>query len=160
MKYYRGMNKIMRISNTMRAAMDGLNRRMGLAVLVAALLLPTKAVSQAMDASDDPLTTVQQFKNSLDADNVSTMCKLMAESDGSGPLSRLHFEKMQSSMSELIKLWQYTSFAYGGSEINTGKTPFQATVRVIASQLKQEVKFTLLKFGSNWYISDIEIYFK
>lgn len=138
----------------------GLRTRATLAALIMTMVSPAIAVSQATTVSADPMTTVEQFKKSLDADDVESMCELMAESDGSGPLKRLHFEKMQSSMSELIKLWQYTPFSYGASEINDGKTPYRATVQVIARQMKQEVRFTLLKFGARWYISDIEIFFK
>jgi hypothetical protein len=130
------------------------------AMLCVTTLLSSIAVSQVSPGSSNPMTTVEQFKKSLDAGNVTSMCGFMAESDSSGPLVRLHFEKMQQSMSELIKLWQYTSFAYGGTQINTDAAPPIATVHVSAAQLKQEVTFSLLRFDTGWYICDIQIYFK
>ncbi len=129
-------------------------------VAILSLAMPTSAVAQTTESTDAVLKTVQLFKSSLDQDSVTTMCGLMAEEDGSGPLKRLHYEKMQSSLSELIKLWQYASFTYTEPDINTSKMPYRAVVRVGASQLKQDITFTLLKFGTGWYISDIEIYFK
>jgi hypothetical protein len=154
------MSREARAFDMTRRMKNCLYRGAAFVVVMAVMLIPSKAVSQASDDSEDPLSTVQQFKKNLDADDISSMCERMSESDGSGPLARLHFEKMQSSMSELVKLWQYTSFSYSSSQIFADKTPNQAIVMVTATQLKQEVKFTLLKFGSGWYISDIEIYFK
>ena len=121
--------------------------------------LPT-AHSQQPSSDDDPLASVRQFKSKLDADDIPSMCALLTESDRSAPLTRLHFESMQMSMSELVKLWRYTPFTYGGMEISSDKTPNQAFVHVTAYQLKQEVRFTLLQFDSSWYIADIEIFFK
>lgn len=139
----------------------GLPKWLGLsAILLVTTLLSSVAVSQASTDADDPMTTVQQFKKSLDAGDVTSMCAFMAESDSSGPLSRLHFEKMQQSMSELIHLWQYTSFAYGSTQTKTDVVPPRATVRVSATQLKQTVTFSLLKFDTGWYICDIQIYFR
>ncbi len=131
-----------------------------LAAFLGLLLLPTTAASQTSESTDAVLKTVQLFKSSLDQDSITTMCQLMTEDGGAGPLKPLHFEKMQSSLSELIKLWKYASFSYNEPEISTAKTPYRAVVNVEASQLRQRITFTLLKFGSNWYISDIEIYFK
>ncbi len=131
-----------------------------LAAVLALLLLPATAVAQTSESTDAVLKTVQLFKSSLDQDSITTMCELMTEDGGAGPLKRLHFEKMQSSLSELINLWRYTPFSYNEPEISTAKVPYRAVVNVTASQLKQNITFTLLKFGSNWYISDIEIYFK
>ncbi len=130
------------------------------ALVIAVLALPTPAFAQVNGSSTDPTATVQSFKKSLDAADVTGMCKFMAESDSSGPLNPLHFEKMQSSMSELIKLWQFASFSYNDADIDDGKTPAQAVVRISISQMKQEVRFSLLNFGTAWYIIDIEIYFK
>ncbi len=141
-----------------------ISRRCELAIAVSALILtlaiPTIAGAQTTESTDAALKTVLLFKSSLDQDSITTMCGLMAEEDASGPLKRLHYEKMQSSLSELVKLWQYAQFTYGEANINTSKTPYRAVVRVSASQLRQDITFTLLKFGTGWYISDIEIYFK
>ena len=118
------------------------------------------AISQVVASVDDPAGTIRKFKTSVDENDLSSMCSLMAESDSSGPLTPLHFEKMQSSMSELVKLWQYTSFSFNGTTIDENEMPPRATVKVTASQIKQQVRFALLKFKTGWYICDIEIYFK
>jgi hypothetical protein len=131
-----------------------------LVCIAATMLLSSGGLAQESETSGTPLDVVEQFKSSLDQDSVSVMCSLMAEDDDSGPLKPLHFEKMQSSLSELIKLWQYASFSYDEPTIDATRTPNRARVRVSISQLHQQVTFTLLKFGSSWYISDIEIYFK
>lgn len=139
---------------------SGARHRLSLGVVIMTLAVSPTAISQVAASLDAPAATVRQFKASLDQNNLSSMCSLMAESDRSGPLTTLHFEKMQSSMSELVKLWQYTAFSYGGTTIDDNRKPTVATVHVTASQLKQEVRFTLLRFTTGWYISDIEIYFK
>ncbi len=132
------------------------------AVFAAIMLAAPTAIAVCQDdrGAADPTEIVQQFKSDIDANDVTAMCTLMTESDHSAPLSRLHFESMQSSMNELVKLWQYTSFTYGQMTTDNSKKPLQATVWVAAGQLRQDVKFTLLKFPAGWFIADIEIYFK
>ncbi len=127
---------------------------------IAMMLLPLIGNAQIVVGSDDPQVVVQNFKASLDDDNISGMCAVMAETDRSGPLSRLHYETMQGSMSELVKMWRYVSFTFGQVEIHNEKTPNWALVHISADQLKQEITFTVLKFGSGWYICDVEIYFR
>lgn len=144
----------------MQAICSGTRKLAALALLFCVVVFSARVFGQDAATSDDPMTTVQHFKTSLDAEDVTAMCELMAESDGSGPLKRLHFETMQSSMSELIKLWRYVPFSYDAADINTDKTPNKANVRVTVSQLKHQVRFSLLKFDSSWYIADVEIYFK
>jgi hypothetical protein len=134
-------------------------RLLVLTAIVIAVPAPT-ALCQDERASADPVEIVQQFKTVLDANDVTSMCRLMTESDHSSPLSRLHFESMQSSMNELVTLWRYAPFAYGQMTINSNKTPSNATVWVSVGQLKQDVRFTLLKFPAGWFIADIEIYFR
>ncbi len=124
------------------------------------LTVPILGVAQVTEGSTDPQRVVQNFKGSLDDDNISGMCASMTESDRSGPLNRIHYETMQSSVTELVKLWRYASFTYTGVEIQDERTPNRALVHVTAAQLRQDITFTLLKFGSGWYICDIEIYFK
>ncbi len=140
-------------------ALYSLGRLVVLAVIVFSVPAGT-ARCQDDRASADPMETVQQFKFDLDANDITSMCLLMTESDHSAPLSRLHFEGMQSSMNELVRLWRYTPFAYGQMTIDDGKTPSRATVWVSADQLRQNIRFTLLRFPTGWFIADIEIYFK
>lgn len=111
-------------------------------------------------AGDTPLKTVQQFKQSLDENNLVAMCSLMAETDGSEPLKRAHYEQMQQSLDGLVKLWQGVSFSYGETETNTSQEPNRSTLKVRVARKNQEIRFTLLKFGASWYILDIEIFFK
>ncbi len=154
------MNKPSTLHRTWLEVLTGSTVRLAAGTIIALLALPIVASAQTTEPSDAVLRTVQLFKSSLDQDSITTMCELMAEEDGSGPLKRLHFEKMQSSLSELIKLWKYAAFSYDEPEIHTSTAPYKAIVRVTASQIRQNVTFTLTNFGSNWYISDIEIYFK
>lgn len=124
-----------------------------------AMLLNVITVT-ALVAGDTPLKTVQQFKQSLDGNNLVAMCDLMAETDGSEPLKRAHYEQMQQSLEGLVKLWQGMSFSYGEPETNTSQEPNRSIVKVKVAQQNQEIRFTLLKFGASWYILDIEIFFK
>lgn len=124
-----------------------------------AMLLNVITVT-ALVAGDTPLKTVQQFKQSLDGNNLVAMCDLMAETDGSEPLKRAHYEQMQQSLDGLVKLWQGMSFSYGEPETNTSQEPNRSIVKVKVAQQNQEIRFTLLKFGASWYILDIEIFFK
>lgn len=111
-------------------------------------------------AGDTPLKTVQQFKQSLDENNLVAMCGLMTETDGSEPLKRAHYEQMQQSLEGLVKLWQGVGFSYGEPETNTSQEPNRSIVKVRVASQNQEIRFTLLKFVASWYILDIEIFFK
>ncbi|MBI3585882.1 MAG: hypothetical protein HY088_01980 [Ignavibacteriales bacterium] len=111
-------------------------------------------------AGDTPLKTVQQFKQSLDENDLVAMCGLMTETDGSEPLKRAHYEQMQQSLEGLVKLWQGVSFSYGEPETNTSQEPNRSIVKVRVTSQNQEIRFTLLKFSASWYILDIEIFFK
>ena len=84
----------------------------------------------------------------------------MAEEDASGPLQRIHLEKMQNSLRVIFNLWRGVQFSSGVPHINSSQQPFRATTTVSVPELKQEVSYTLLKFETGWYISDIEIFFK
>lgn len=111
-------------------------------------------------ANDTPLRALQSFKGKLDENDLVAACGLMAESDGSGPLKREHYEQMQTSLDGLAKMWEGVEFYFGGPEVNTSKQPNVAVATASLNRPKQEVNFTLLKFGTNWYISDIQIFFK
>lgn len=137
------------------------HRHFGFFILLGlALLWSNSAYSQSNTTNDTPLNAVRLFKANLDRDSITSVCELMAEEDASGPLQRIHFEKMQNSLREIINLWRGVQFSYGVTEINSSKQPFRASMTVSVPKLKQEVSFTLLKFETGWYISDIEIFFK
>lgn len=115
---------------------------------------------QSLVAGDTPLKTIQQFKQSLDENNLVAMCGFMTEIDGSAPLKRTHYEQMQQSLEGLVKLWQGVGFSYGEPETNTSQEPNRSMVKVRVASQNQEIRFTLLKFDASWYILDIEIFFK
>jgi hypothetical protein len=127
-------------------------------ILGAALAVTT--LPSFLVAGDTPLKTVQEFKTALEANNLVTMCALMAESDGSEPLKRSNYVQMQQSLQGLVKLWQGLAFYYSEPIVDASSTPNRAFLKVRIERPSQEVKFTLLKFGANWYIFDIEIFFK
>jgi hypothetical protein len=128
-------------------------------ILYSSLVLVGLVTTGAFAFGDSPLKTVQQFKQALDANNAAALCRLMAEEDGSGPLKLVHYEQMQRSIEGLVTLWRGVPFTYGTESATTSRQN-QATIKVEVPSLSQEVKFILLKFGNEWYIFDMEIYFK
>lgn len=110
--------------------------------------------------NDTPVKTVEQFKATLDRSDLAGLCLFMAEDDASGPLKRIHYEQMQRSLENLMVMWRGQRFVYGTVELGTGKQANQASVKVEVPNLSQQIKFVLLKFGTAWYIFDMEIYFK
>lgn len=128
-----------------------------LSVLVLGIIvagMPTSAL-----ASDTPLKAIQAFKEALDANDLATMCQYMSDEEGTEPLKRVNYEQMQRSVEGLVSLWRGVPFSYNDVPTLTSKQT-EVTVKVDVPSLSQEVKFTLLKFGSAWYIFDMEIYFK
>lgn len=115
---------------------------------------------QALAQDSTPTATVRQFKEKLDAADFQGACKLMAETDQSGPLKLKHYEQMQLSLDGLAKMWRGATFSLGNEQINTDTQPPSATVAVSVTGPNQDVKMKLLKFDSTWYIVDIEIFFK
>lgn len=122
------------------------------------------AIAQQPDTSkaqaETPVSVLQRFKAALDKLDYSVICRLMAEEDASGPLKPVRYEQTQRSLEGLVNMWRGTPFQYGDVSMQTVENLQQSTVRVSILNLRQEVKFVLLKFGSSWYIFDIEIYFK
>lgn len=128
--------------------------------LLSSLALCALLTLQAFMIGDTPQKTVEEFKKSVDENDMYAVCQVVTEEDGSGPLKSIRFEQMSRSLESLTSLWRGQPFIYGDVEISTDKKPDQATVKVEVPNLSQEVKFVLLKFGNAWYIFDMEIYFK
>lgn len=116
-------------------------------ILSIMLLLVGLQTTGAFAFGDTPLKTVQQFKQALDANNGAALCQLMVEEDGSGPVKRIHYEQMQRSIEGLVALWRGVPFSYGSEPVIISRQN-QATVKATVPSLSQDVKFILLKFGS------------
>ncbi|MEP0821960.1 MAG: hypothetical protein HRF44_03845 [Ignavibacterium sp.] len=109
---------------------------------------------------ETPVSVLQKFKTALDKSDYATICRLLAEDDGSGPLNPVRYEQAQRSLEGLVNMWRGVPFQYGEVTTRIMENTEQATVLVSILNLQQSVKFVLLKFGPSWYIFDIEIYFK
>lgn len=110
--------------------------------------------------TETPVLVLQKFKAAVDRNDYATICKLMAEDDASGPLKPVRYEQMQRSLEGLVNMWRGTPFHYSTVTVQTKEGLHQSTVHVNVLNLRQEVRFVLLKFGTSWYIFDIEIFFK
>ncbi|MCI0706930.1 MAG: hypothetical protein L0Y80_05515 [Ignavibacteriae bacterium] len=134
--------------------------RLFLSILIAGVLQqvnPGASFQSSVDSS--PLKTVELFKKGIDANDMLSVVKLMADEEGAGPLAQAKYEQMQRSLEGLSSMWRPATFTYG--EVTyTDQSKTSATVKVEIKNLSQEAKFALLKFGTAWYIFDIEIYFK
>ena len=117
-------------------------------------------LQEAVAQEATPTATVRQLIDKLVQNDLSGACKLMTETDQSGPLTLKHYEQMQLSLGGLSKMWQDASFSIGEEQINAEAQPPSATVTIALSHPKQDVKVKLLKYASAWYVGDIEIYFK
>ena len=124
------------------------------------LIILFGGLQRALAQEAAPTDIVRQFKERLDENDFQGACKLMAETDQSGPLKLKHYEQMQLSLDGLAKMWAGATFSIGNAQINSDALPPSATVAVTFAHPNQEVKVKLLKFDSAWYIVDIEIYFK
>lgn len=129
------------------------------AVFFSALILFV-GFNPLLKAQSAPKETIQSFKSFLDKGAVESLCKLMAESDGSGPLRAENFDAMRASIENLIPLWRGQTFYYYAVMNEETKNPPRAVVTIELPQLKHYAKFTLLRFNTLWYIADIEIVFK
>lgn len=133
-------------------------------LLVLCVFSAGTAQAQVADTSklqlETPVMTLQKFKAALDKTDYPSICRMMAEEDASGPLKAVHYEQMQRSIEGLVNMWRGMPFQYVTTTIRTEGTPPACTIHVNVLNLRQEVKFVLLKFGRSWYVFDIEIYFK
>lgn len=127
-------------------------------------LVAVSASAQKPDTTktqpETPVSVLQKFKTALDKSDYAVICRLMAEDDASGPLKPVNYEQKQRSLEGLVNMWRGAPFQYGDVSFQMVENLQQSTVRVSILNLRQEVKFVLLKFGQSWYVFDIEIYFK
>lgn|GEM_PF-2503891 len=123
------------------------------------LFLIAASVGNILYAGDTPMRTVEEFKRLVDRNDLVGLCRLMAETDGSGPLKTSSYEQVQLSFGNLVQMWGGNSFSYVSERFGSGN-PQRATVITRVSRHGQEVKFTLTKIESDWFIVDIEIFFK
>jgi len=139
-----------------------MNARFSLCRLVIffGVLILSVGFNPLLKAQSAPKETIQNFKSYLDNGAVESLCKLMAESDGSGPLQAENFDVMRASLENLIPLWRGQTFYYSAIIVEETKTPPRAVVTIELPQRKHQAKFTLLRFDSLWYIANIEIIFK
>jgi hypothetical protein len=133
--------------------------------VISSMLLSLSALGQTGGPvpPETPVSVLQKFKAGLDKADYAAMCRLMAEEDGTGPLKPVLYEQMQRSLEGLVKLWRGIPFQYGTAEIqelNENGSRTVGTVQVNVLNLRQEVRFVLLKFGQSWYVFDLEIYFE
>lgn len=140
--------------------MNRILHRAGLPGVIGVLALVIGLSGGLQAQASAPAPTVQKFKEYLDQGAVESICRLMAEHDRSGPLSAKNYDAMRTSMENLVPLWRGESFAYGSISVDESKLPARATINVKILRLKQDARFTLLRFGTLWYIADIEIFFK
>jgi len=126
----------------------------------AGLLLASTNLSGILQAGDTPMRTVEEFKRLIDRSDLVGLCRLMAEADGSGPLKTSNYEQTQLSFENLGRMWSGHSFSYVSERYSSTAATQRATIVVRIARHDQEVRFTLLKFETGWYISDIEIFFR
>src|SRR5512140_1679451 len=94
---------------------------------------------RAFAQDSTPTTTVRQFKEKLDAADLQGACKLMAETDQSGPLKLMHYEQMQLNLDGLAKMWSGATYSIGNEQINADTEPPSATVAVTVTGPNQDV---------------------
>lgn len=128
--------------------------------LIALFLIFPSVASSQQAATESPVEAVRRFNALLNNGDLVTLCRMIAEPDGSGPLKPANFERTQTSFAELMKMWMGRRVTYDRVIFPVEKDSTKAQVIVSIIDLRQEARFTLLRHQEAWLILDIEVFFR